>query len=160
MVKFKFTHALLFTLMLMLVMVSSAVAEVTPFTVWTDSARADLPQWVQYWLYFMFMMAGLGLIFVWKHVGARWGVGAFVVSHLFSAAELLTFGADNFLVGMIAINHAVVWTPALVMMALHLKKVNLRSPYGVWLVGMCGTFAFSLVFDYCDAFIYLFTQGP
>ena len=158
MTNIKFVPSLLSALLL--VPASLALAEVTPFTVWTEEARTDMPQWAQYWIYFMFIMAGLGLIFVWKHVGARWGVGAFIVSHIFSAAEVITLGEDNFLVGMIAINHAVVWTPALIVMLLQLKKVNLRSPYGVWLIGICATFAFSLIFDYRDAFIYLFTQGP
>ena len=135
-------------------------AEVTPFTVWTAQARQELPLWVQCWIYFMFLMAGLGLFFVRKHPEARWALGAFVVSHLLSGLETLIFGADHFKVGMIAINHAVVWTPAAWIVGRSLRKANLRSPFGVWLVGICGMFVFSLIFDFRDAGIYLFAPRP
>ena len=130
-------------------------ADVTPFTVWDGDARGELPVWAQYWVNFMFFMTATGLLFVKNHVEARWAVGAFVASHLASGAEMLLCGADKFVVGMIAINHCIFWTPAAVYLARSLKRNELATPFGVWLVGMMGVFVFSLIFDYRDAFIYV-----
>lgn len=138
---------------------SPVSAEVTPFTVWTSEARSLLPQWVQYWIYFMFLMTGTGLLFVKDHVEARWSVGAFVASHLASAFEILVFGQDGFVVGMISINHCVFWTPTALYLLTRLKAMTLLSPFGIWMVGMLVVFSFSLIFDYRDAFIYL-TSSP
>lgn len=132
-----------------------AQAEVTPFTVWNSEARSELALWAQYWVNFMFVMTGIGLFFVKNHVEARWAVGAFVASHLASGAEILLFGEDKFVVGMIAINHCIFWTPAAVYLARSLRRNELATPFGFWLVGMVGAFVFSLIFDYRDAFIYI-----
>lgn len=131
------------------------IGEVTPFTVWNEESRSELALWAQYWIGFMFFMAATGLIFVKNHVEARWAVGAFVASHLASGGEILVLGQDQFVVGMIAINHCLFWTPAAVYLARSLKKNGLSTPFGVWRVGMLGVFTFSLIFDYRDAIIYV-----
>lgn len=147
-------------LLLTLYNTTGVTAEVTPFTVWTSEARQDLPLWVQYWIYVMFMMAGLGLLFVRSHAEARWASGAFALSHVLSGLELLVVGEDNFRVGMIAINHCIVWTPAFLRLASSVRRADLRSAFGIWHIGMLGVFAFSLAFDFRDAFVFLFGAGP
>jgi hypothetical protein len=55
---------------------------------------------------------------------------------------------------MIAVNHCVVWTPALIFLLIRSQGIDLRSSYGIWCFAAGGVFVISLWFDYRDAMIY------
>jgi len=133
-----------------------AIAEVTPHTVWTPEARAAMPAWVQVWIPFMFVAFGCGLAFVRKHREAWWMVGAFALSHLASGLEMAILGPERLTVGMIAMNHCLVWTPAAICFFASTRSTPPGSPFGIWRATVLATAAFSLVFDYRDALAFLF----
>ncbi len=135
-----------------------AAAELTPFSVWNEEARAASPLWVQWWIIFMLCTFFAGLLFVRTHLAARWIVASVVVSHLASAAVLLVFGPTALTVGVIAINHVVFWTPAALYLAFRGAPTMSAPVYGGWRYLMLAVITFSLVFDYRDAAIFLFTE--
>lgn len=134
---------------------SVSAAAVTPFTVWNMEARHQIPLWVQWWLYWMFFISGVGLFFVYRYVPARWALGAFLTGHILGALEILSFGADHFLVGMVALNHVIVMTPAVIYLGWQFRKYPFKPWFGIWMRIYFATFCFSLIFDYRDAAIYL-----
>lgn len=135
--------------------VASAAIDVTPFTVWTEEARASLPQWVQTWIIFMLVALLSGLIFAKDHVAARWVVGAVVVSHLASAFFLFVLGPETLKVGIIAINHVVFWTPAAIFLALRGAPKTKAILYSCWRYVALLVLIFSLIFDFRDAAIFI-----
>lgn len=137
---------------------TSGQIEVTPFTVWTEEARASLPLWVQRWILFMLAAFAAGLIFVKDHVAARWMVAAVIVSHLASAFFLFVLGPETLKVGVIAINHVVFWTPAAVYLALKGAPKKKAPLYSIWRYLALAVVAFSLFFDFRDAALFLFTK--
>jgi len=154
------TFGWLFCAMMALVALSE-VAAATPLsadTVWTSEARASAPEWVQVWLGFMFVVFGVGLVLVWRHRAAWWMVGAFIGSHLASGLEILLLGADRLTVGLIALNHCVFWTPAAVVFYRQTRGTQTGSVFGLWRWLVLATSAFSLVFDYRDAALYLISR--
>ena len=58
--------------------------------------------------------------------------------------------------GAINLTHVVFWTPAVIVLARSLRTLNRRSIYGIWHLLALATMVVSLVFDYRDAFRYLF----
>ena len=63
-----------------------------PLEVWDNAARQSMPQWVQIWLAIMMSTFALGLLFVWRHVEARWVVGGFIAMLLVTVATGRVFG--------------------------------------------------------------------
>ena len=98
-----------------------------------------------------------GLLFVRQHAAARWIVAAVIISHLASAAVILTLGPAALTIGVVAINHVVFWTPAAIYLAAKGAATNPVPVYAAWRYLMLGVIAFSLFFDYRDAAIFLFT---
>lgn len=135
----------------------AAAADLTPFSVWNEEARAASPLWVQRWIIFMLCTFFAGLFFVRTHLAARWIVASVVVSHLASAFVLLVFGPEALTVGVIAINHIVFWTPAAIYLALKGAPEQYAPVYSAWRYLMLAVISFSLVFDFRDAAIFLFT---
>jgi len=142
----------------LLAALSAAAAPLSPDTIWTPEARAAAPAWVQIWLRFMFVVFGAGLALAWKHPAAWWMVGAFAGSHLASGLEILFLGPRRLTVGLIAINHCVFWTPAAVVFYLQTRGTEAGSVFGVWRWLVLATAAFSLVFDYRDAVLFLVAE--
>lgn len=130
--------------------------EVTPFTQWTEEARASMPVWVQRWIIFMLATFAVGLLFVRDHVAARWMVASVIVSHMASAFFLFVLGPETLKVGIIAINHIVFWTPAAAYMLLRGAPKEKAPLYSIWRYAILAVVAFSLVFDFRDAAIFLF----
>jgi len=50
---------------------------------WNEEAMKNVPQWLNIWLSIMVGAFALGLLFVWRHVAARWLVGGFILMVLF-----------------------------------------------------------------------------
>ena len=100
-----------------------------------------------------------GLLFVKNHTAARWMVAAVVGSHLASAFFLFVLGPETLKVGVIAINHVVFWTPAAVYLALKGAPGQSAPLYAAWRYLALGVAAFSLIFDFRDAGLFLFTRA-
>jgi hypothetical protein len=141
------------------VFTSNGAIEVTPFTVWNEEARASLPILTQRWIIFMLATFALGLLFVRDHVAARWMVGAVVVSHLSSAAVILLLGPEHLKVGIIAIEHVIFWTPAALYLLFKGAPTGRAPLYRVWRYAALSVAAISLIFDYRDAALFLFTSS-
>ncbi len=137
---------------------ASAATELTPFSVWNEEARAASPLWVQRWIVFMLCTFAAGLLFVRDHSAARWIVASVVVSHMASALVLLVLGPPALTIGVIALNHAVFWTPAAAYLAIKGSPESPAPIYGAWRYLMLAVIAFSLFFDFRDAAIFLFTR--
>ncbi len=103
----------------------------------------------------MFTVAFLGLFFLRTKVEARVAICAFVLSHVLSAIEMGVVGRSSFTVGMIAINHCIVWSPALIYLLSRIRHLPIKSAYGMWCLTITGMFMVSLFFDFRDAVIYI-----
>ncbi len=141
----------------MLVMAIGAAADLTPFSVWNEDARAASPLWVQRWIIFMLCTFFAGLFFVRTQTAARWIVASVVASHLASATILLVGGPAALTIGAIAINHIVFWTPAAVYLAIYGAPIDPAPLYQAWRSLMVAVIAVSLCFDVRDAAIFLLT---
>lgn len=72
-----------------------------------------------------------------------------------SGMEIFLLGSERLTVGMIAINHCVFWTPAAIGFLATTRSTPFTTPFGVWRIVVLGTAAFSLFFDYRDAWAFL-----
>lgn len=121
----------------------------------TNSVYGPTPQWspaVGWWIRWMIAIGYSSTVFaIVGHTGARWVLAAFVVNHL--VAIFGPFPPSN---GLISLTHVVFWTPAVVMLVRGLRTLNRQSVYGVWHLLALATMVISLLFDYRDAFRYLF----
>lgn len=121
---------------------------------WDDQAKANLPEWIRYWLLFMLAVFACGLLFVWRHVEARWLVGGVIAGLLFSRFAVPALDLAP-LSGLVALVHLVFWSPALFFMLKNRPFVGGLSLYGSWAALATGCILFSFVFDIRDAAIYV-----
>ena len=108
-----------------------------------------------WWIRWMIAIGLSSAIFAFTHTGARWVLAAFVFNHAVAIGTSMS-GLVPMSDGLINVTHVVFWTPAVVVLVRGLGTLNRRSVYGVWHVLALATMAISLVFDYRDAFRYLF----
>jgi hypothetical protein len=104
---------------------------------------------VQMWMNWMLVIFAISLIFVWKHVGARFALAAFIASSVLGYF-IFSFTNQPHLMG---IAHLIFWLP----LAIYLYQTVLRSdaikvisPYGIWVALLLLTIVISLVFDVKD----------
>ncbi|MDO9128201.1 MAG: hypothetical protein Q7U42_15155 [Parvibaculum sp.] len=117
-----------------------------------DAYVATLPLWVQYWMYWMLAVLGLGsLVFSFFRVEARWLLLSFVVTIVATMALGMTIGWNK----LWGVTHLVLWTPVLVYYIRRWPLVEKKSVFGVWFVAATATLAVSLVFDAKDFVEYL-----
>jgi len=104
---------------------------------------------VKVWMNWMLLIFLLSVVFVWKHVGARYVLGAFFLTIPFAMVVFnLTQSAH-----LVGISHILVWGPlAYFLIRRDVKNASFKpaSPYGVWLILLLGTIAVSLIFDVRD----------
>jgi len=124
--------------------------------IFDGEGMATTPVWVQVWLALLLSCFAVGLLFVWKHVLARWAVGGFIVSatsgaYVFASLEL------PFLSGAIAIMHILCWSPALALLLIRRPFLDSDETkrFRAWSATMTAFILFSFVFDIKDAAIYL-----
>lgn len=122
--------------------------------VWDDEAQANMPEWIKYWLLGMVSVFALGLLFVWRHIEARWLVGGFVAGLLFSKFAVPALGLVP-LSGLVALIHVVFWSPALYLMLKNRPFMKGFSAYACWSGLATACIVFSFVFDIRDSVIYL-----
>lgn len=124
----------------------------------TNSVFGPTPQWspaIGWWIRWMITIGLTSAIFAVKHTGARWVLAAFVANHTVAIGTGMS-GLVPMSDGAINLTHVVFWTPAVIVLARSLRTLNRRSIYGIWHLLALATMVVSLVFDYRDAFRYLF----
>lgn len=122
--------------------------------VWDAEAQANMPQWIKVWLLFMISTFAAGLLFVWKHMEARWLVGGVIAALVFSKFGIPALGWVP-LSGLVATVHLVFWSPALFLMLKNRPFMQGWTFYNTWagLATVC--ILFSFVFDIRDSVIYM-----
>ena len=95
---------------------------------------------------------------MWRHVAARWVLGAYVANHAVAIGTGSVLGAAVLTNGLVSTTHVIFWTPAVIVLIRHLPGVDRASLYGGWHIAALATMTISLFFDYRDAYIYLFTS--
>jgi hypothetical protein len=122
--------------------------------IWDAQAQANLPQWIKIWLVTMLSVFASGLLFVWKHVEARWVVGG-----VFGALAFVKYGVPALglvpLSGLVALVHLLFWSPALFLLLKNHPFMQGWSAYGIWSALATACILFSFLFDIRDAAIYL-----
>lgn len=118
-------------------------------------ADADLPGWVRIWMGWLLAIGLSSLVFATRQAGARWLAAGFVASHALLAGIAAIQGPDEVTVGLVAMSHAMFWTPALLYLAFGANDVDVTSVYGVWSLLATATLGFSLFFDWRDTALYL-----
>ena len=119
-----------------------------------DNAMRNAPQILSLWLMFMTASFAAGLLFVRRHVIARWAVGGFVLTILCVMFILPALGLPA-LSGLLALIHLIFWSPALYLLLRHRPFLAGLSPFSIWSGVMALVIAISFVFDIRDAAIYL-----
>lgn len=109
---------------------------------------------VKIWMNWMLIIFVASVLFVYKHISARFILGAFVLT-LPIAIFIFKQTQSPHLLG---ISHIIVWLP----LAIYLIKTEvmgkvekLKSVYGVYLILLLVTIAISLVFDIRDTALIL-----
>ncbi|PKQ05016.1 MAG: hypothetical protein CVT72_10830 [Alphaproteobacteria bacterium HGW-Alphaproteobacteria-11] len=112
-----------------------------------DVYVAALPQWVQYWMFWMTLVLGLGaLIFSFVRAEARWLLLAMVATIVATMALGMTVGWNK----LWGVTHLVFWTPVVVYYIKRWPLIEKKSVFGVWFVAALATMIVSLVFDAKD----------
>jgi hypothetical protein len=104
---------------------------------------------VQIWMNWIMIIFMACLIFVYKHVSARYIFGALVIT--LPIALFIFDQTGN--IHLIGIAHIIGWLP----LSIYLIKTevigkldNLKAPYGIYLVLLLDTILISLIFDFRD----------
>jgi hypothetical protein len=121
---------------------------------WNETAMNNAPQWLNIWLSVLVGSFALGLLFVWRHVAARWLVGGFILMVLFvlfiaPILELMPFS------GLFALLHIIFWMPGFLILLKERPFLNGFSFYGLWGGLITVVILISFVFDLPNAAIYL-----
>lgn len=116
-------------------------------------AVANAQPWVGYWMNWLVVISLAAALFAWKHVPARYALGALFV--IFPIALLIFNQTEE--VHLIGIAHILVWGPLAVYMYRVCKRGNVakKSAYGIWFMLFFATIVISLVFDVRDVFLVL-----
>ena len=126
----------------------------------TNSIYGPTPQWspaLSWWIRWMIAIGYSSTVFaIAGHSAARWVLAAFVVNHVVAIFGPIFGPLPPTSNGLISLTHVVFWTPAVVILARGLRTLNRQSVYGVWHLLALATMVISLLFDYRDAFRYLF----
>ena len=110
------------------------------------------------WIIWLVVVGTSSTLFIWKHVGARWVLGAYAANHAVAIGTGSFLGAQLLTNGLVSLTHVVFWTPAVIVLIRQLPSISRGSIYGVWHWVALATMVVSLLFDYRDSFIYLFSE--
>jgi len=115
---------------------------------------ANSPTWVQGFLYFLLAMALVSVIFMPRHLEARWAGGGLL------AGIILTFYVIPYLPivslgGMYAVMHFVLWIPGYCLLLKNRPFMKGWSLFGAWCAAVTFIITFSFIFDVRDISIYI-----
>jgi hypothetical protein len=125
-----------------------------PLEIWDNDARKNMPTWVSIWLAILISTFLLSVIFVRRHVEARWALGGFVAMMILSVLSGRLFGLVP-LSGLFSVIHLIAWGPVLYVLLTRRPFMQDRSLYAIWSGALTAFILFSFVFDIPDAAIYL-----
>jgi len=98
------------------------------------------------WVHWLLIINLSSIIFIWKHVEARYVLGAMLFN-----LPLIMYLFDTFgWVRILGLSHIIVWTPLLIYLWLRRENIKLKTSFGVYITTLFFTDAFSLVIDYID----------
>ena len=125
-----------------------------PLELWDAEGQANAPAWIGIWLNILLAVFALGLLFVWRHIEARWVVGGFLATIPTTILLTQVLGVAP-LSGLFALMHVVFWSPALYVLLTRRPFLGERSLYGLWSGAITAVIIFSFIFDIPDSAIYL-----
>jgi len=122
--------------------------------IWGPKGVANSPEWVQIWLKVMLFSFAGSLIFIWKHIEARWVLGGFAVGMLISRFIIPELSLIK-LSGLVALIHVICWSPSLFFLLKNRPFTKGISAYAIWSGWITLVILFSFLFDIRDAAIYI-----
>ncbi|MEM6857337.1 MAG: hypothetical protein AAF559_05650 [Pseudomonadota bacterium] len=146
--------------MIVLVVLAVAIMIITapnaPFALqdWNMETRLGLPLHMKIWLGFMLVANLSSVLFVRRHIAARFVLGAWVASHVWIGA-IEGSGLFSPTGGFVSFGHLVFWAPAIWALYAYRSEIKLPSAYGVWACYISFVYAVSLVFDSRDSVIWI-----
>jgi len=122
--------------------------------IFDQEGMANAPLWVRVWIMFLAASFAAGLLFVRKHIIARWVVGCFAAGIVFLSVTP-ALGIIQ-LSGFIALMHIIFWSPALYQLLSKRPFLdNPKTAFSIWSGVITAVILFSFIFDIRDAVIYL-----
>ncbi len=107
------------------------------------------------WVFWLMIVNTASVLFVFRHVDARWVLAAWLINLSLMDYLYETYG----FVRLLGLSHVIVWTPLLVYVGGRWRTFDPRSSFGVWIFALLATNAVSLLFDYVDVARYFLGDG-
>ena len=107
------------------------------------------------WVFWLMIVNTASLLFVFRHVPARWVLLAWVINMPLMNYLYETYG----FVRLLGLSHVLVWTPVLIYLGLKWRSFRLRTLFGAWVAVLIVTNGISLGFDYVDVVRYFAGDG-
>jgi len=103
------------------------------------------------WVAWLVILNLGAVVFVWRHVEARWVLGAMLANMPFMNMLFYFFGYTRIL----GLSHIIFWTPLLIYLWRRRKKIELKSPFGIYIHLLFVSDFISLLIDFSDVIRYL-----
>ncbi len=102
------------------------------------------------WVFWLMAVNTASLLFVFRHVPARWVLLAWVINMPLMNYLYETYG----FVRLLGLSHVLVWTPLVIYLGRHWRGFDRRTLFGAWAMTLIVTNGISLAFDYIDVVRY------
>ncbi len=107
------------------------------------------------WVSWLMAVNTMSVLFVARHVEARWVLGAWLVN-----LPLMTVLFDSVgFVRLLGLSHIVVWTPLLIYLWTRRAECDLKTGFGKWAMALFLSNGLSLAIDYVDIVRYMMGDG-
>ena len=123
---------------------------------WNMAVRKALPLPYKLWLGGLMMVHLSSLLFVRRHVAARWVFGGFALSHALIAYVEAT-GRFAMVSGMISLEHVLTYIPGLIAIYVTRTEVKWPGAYAVWVGAVVVLYTGLLWFDLPDSLVWVRT---
>ena len=107
------------------------------------------------WVTWLMIVNTAALLFVRRHVEARWVLAAWLVNFLLMNGLFAAFGFSR----VLGLAHVIVWTPLLVYLWRTTPNAGAGSAFTTWLLLLFVSNAVSLVIDYVDVARFVLGDG-
>lgn len=111
----------------------------------------SMPLYWKAWVYWMMLLNTASVVFCWKHVEARFVLGAWIPNGIFMT--LLAEQVDY--TRILGLSHVIFWTPLVIYLLMRRTKFDWATGYGLWLYILILTNSASLAIDYVDVIRYI-----